>query len=197
MVIKVDQEIVGPLRVESLANGGTGIVRFDGRVIFVPQVVPGDEILCRIVKKKKRYAEAELVEVVRPAETRRKPPCPVADRCGGCQWQPLPYAQQLHWKEQLFRDTLVRRCAADPALLLPIVAAADEWNYRSRTQIKCRLTRDGFVCGFFAPKSHYVVPMERCPVLAEPLNDLLGSLRELLGGFGFCRRCAADRFGAC
>ena len=123
--------------------------------------------------------------MVRPAATRRKPPCPVADRCGGCQWQQLPYAQQLDWKEQLYRDTLVRRCSVDPALLLPIVAADDEWNYRSRTQIKCRLTREGFVCGFFAPKSHYVVPMDRCPVLAEPLNDLLDALRELLAASVF------------
>ena len=102
------REPIGPLQVESLANGGAGIIRADGQVIFVPQVVPGDEILCRIIKEKKRYAEAELVEIVTPSAQRRALPCPVADRCGGCQWQQMPYAEQLRWKEQLFHDTLVR-----------------------------------------------------------------------------------------
>ncbi|HEY5672432.1 MAG TPA: class I SAM-dependent RNA methyltransferase [Malonomonas sp.] len=172
---------IGPLRVESLVNGGTGIVRADGRVIFVPQVVPGDEIIIRVRKEKKRYAEAELIEIVKPSAQRRVMPCPVAADCGGCQWQQLPYADQLRWKQQLFHDTLIRQCSVDAGLLLPIVAAPDEWHYRSRVQIKCQLTSAGFICGFFKPKSHFVVAMERCPVIAEPLNDLLGQLRPLLG----------------
>ena len=174
------KKTLGPVRVESLANGGTGIVRADGRVIFVPQVVPGDEITCRLVKEKKRYAEAELVEVVTPSAQRRELPCPVAAECGGCQWQPLPYAEQLRWKERLFHETLIRQCSVDSARLRPIVAAADEWHYRSRVQIKCAMTAAGFICGFYKPKSHFVVAMDRCPVVAEPLNDLLAELRSLL-----------------
>ncbi len=179
------KEPIGPLLVESLANGGTGIVRAEGRVIFVPLVVPGDEIRCRVLKEKKRYAEAELVEVVRPSEQRRLLPCSVAEQCGGCQWQQLSYAEQLRWKEQLFHETLIRQCSVDPCRLQPIVAAPQEWNYRSRVQIKCCLTADGFICGFFKPKSHYVVAVERCPVIAEPLNDLLGELRTFVGNSSF------------
>lgn len=171
---------IGPLRVEALANGGTGIVRAEGQVIFVPQVVPGDVILCRISKARKRYAEAELVEIVQPSAQRRDLPCPVAATCGGCQWQQLAYTDQLRWKQQLFHDTLIRQCAVDSTRLLPIVAAPDEWHYRSRVQIKCRLTTTGFDCGFFRAKSHHVVAIERCPILAEPLNELLNELRALL-----------------
>ena len=179
------KKTLGPLRVESLANGGTGIVRADGRVIFVPQVVPGDEILCRLVKEKKRYAEAELVAVVSPSAQRRELPCPVAAECGGCQWQPLPYAEQLRWKERLFHETLIRQCSVDSACLRPIVAAPAEWHYRSRVQIKCAMTAAGFICGFYKPKSHFVVAMDRCPVIAEPLNDLLAKLRSLLENSAF------------
>lgn len=174
-------KLIGPLRVEALANGGTGIVRADGQVIFVPQVVPGDEILCRVLKTKKRYSEAELIEIVQPSAQRREMPCPVAARCGGCQWQQLAYADQLRWKQQLFHDTLIRQCAVDPVLLLPIIAAPEQWHYRSRVQIKCQLTTTGFDCGFFQPKSHILVPIERCPVIAEPLNELLARLHTLLG----------------
>jgi len=150
--------------------------------------VPGDVILCRIVKKKKRYAEGELMEIVRPSAMRREMPCPVAAQCGGCQWQQLTYPEQLRWKQQLFAETLIRQCAVDPATLQPIVAAPNEWNYRSRVQIKCQLTSAGFICGFFKPKSHFVVAMERCPVLAEPLNRLLSELRSLLSPSSFARQ---------
>jgi 23S rRNA (uracil1939-C5)-methyltransferase len=69
--------------------------------------------------------------------------------------------------------------------LQPIVAAPQEWNYRSRVQIKCHLATEGFSCGFYQPKSHVVVAMDRCPVIAEPLNELLGVLRTLLNGTVF------------
>lgn len=170
-------KIIGPLRIESLANGGAGIARDAGRVIFVPRTVPGDLVLGRLTREKQRYAEAELIEIQQPSAQRCAPSCPVAAECGGCQWQQLPYAEQLRWKERLFSETLQRQCRIDPACLLPIVPSPQQWGYRSRVQIKCYKTPQGFVCGFFRPKSRYVVAVDRCPVIAPELNALLAELR--------------------
>src|SRR5512133_2685490 len=118
------------LLIESLVFGGNGIGRLDGKAIFVPLTAPGERIRCRIVKDKGRWAEAELVELLAPAEARVSPPCPVFGRCGGCQWQHLPYAEQARVKETIFRELLVRQGGADAAAILPLVSAPQPFGYR-------------------------------------------------------------------
>lgn len=173
-------QIIGPLTIETLANGGAGIARAAGRVIFVAGAFPGDVAQCRLTKIKKSFAEAEVVELLQPSSLRRTPPCPVAAECGGCQWQQLPYAEQLKWKQQLFTETLVRQAGIASEVIKPIVAAPSEWGYRSRVQVKCFYSRNGFITGFYRPKSRFVVAVERCPLMADELNNLLGILRSAL-----------------
>ncbi|MDX2479918.1 MAG: 23S rRNA (uracil(1939)-C(5))-methyltransferase RlmD [Desulfuromusa sp.] len=177
--LKVD-EILPPLTVETLVNGGAGLARHEGRVVFIPHVAVGDVVLCRVTKVKKHFLEAEISEMLQPSPLRRRPACPVAGDCGGCQWQHLAYAEQLQWKESLFRETLTRQCGTNPDKILPIAPAADEWNYRSRVQIKCSNTNATFVTGFYRPKSHLIISIDRCPIIAPELNTLLAHLRKLL-----------------
>lgn len=177
---KTTEKIVGPLLIEGLANGGKGIVREEGRVIFVADAFPGDLVRCRLIKEKKNYAEAVVEELLQPSPRRRITPCPVAEQCGGCQWQQLPYAEQLHWKQQLFSETLTRKLGIAPELIQPIVPSSDEFHYRSRVQVKCYLSPQGFVTGFFRSKSRFVVGVDSCPLMPSELNLLLGRLRELI-----------------
>ncbi|MDA3903844.1 MAG: 23S rRNA (uracil(1939)-C(5))-methyltransferase RlmD [Desulfuromusa sp.] len=177
--LKVD-EILPPLTVETMVNGGAGLARYEGRVVFIPHVAVGDVVLCRVTKVKKHFLEAEINEMLQPSPQRRQPECPVAGECGGCQWQHLAYSEQLQWKESLFRETLTRQCGTNPDKILPIVPAADEWNYRSRVQIKCSNPNATFVTGFYRPKSHSVISIDRCPIIAPELNTLLAHLRKLI-----------------
>lgn len=175
-----EQDLLPPLIIETLVNGGAGLARYEGQVIFVPGTVVGDKVRCRLVKKKKRFSEAVVVELLSPGEGRRLPPCPVAEHCGGCQWQHLEYAQQCLWKEQLFRETLVRQCGVEPQQILPLVAARDEWAYRSRVQVKCLRTSSGFKTGFYRPKSRSVVAAERCLIMPSKLNKVMEQIRSLI-----------------
>jgi len=170
-------EILPPLTVETLVNGGAGLARYEGRVVFIPHTAVGDIISCRVTKVKKKFLEAVLCEIIQPSLARRQPLCPVAGDCGGCQWQHLPYSEQLSWKESLFRETLIHQCGVDAAKVLPIIPATKEWNYRSRVQVKCHNTQAGFVTGFYRPKSHRVVSINECPIIAPELNALLNQLR--------------------
>ena len=169
-----------PLTVETIVNGGAGLARHEGRVVFIPHTAVGDVVNSRVIKVKKNFLEAELSEILQPSTLRRQPLCPVAGDCGGCQWQHLPYSEQLCWKEKLFRETLIRHCGIDTAKILPIHPAADEWNYRSRVQIKCCNTSTGFKTGFYRPKSHNVVSIEQCPIIASVLNLLLTQFRNII-----------------
>ncbi|HKJ04422.1 MAG TPA: TRAM domain-containing protein [Geopsychrobacteraceae bacterium] len=177
--------LTGPLKIEALAYGGKGIARFDGKVIFVTGAVPGDLAICRLTKEKKRYAEAELVECVAASRLRRNPPCPVFDRCGGCQWQGLEYAEQCRWKETIFRDLLQRQAGINAESILSIVQAPDEWNYRSRIQFKCAQQQGRFLAGFYRTGSHSVVDIDSCPVAAPELNAIFDSLKSGLADSPF------------
>ena len=134
--------------IDNLAMGGRGIGRLDGKAVFIPYTVPGDRVLCRPVREKKRYCEADLVEIIEPSANRVAPVCPVFAECGGCQWQHLPYDAQLEWKERLFREALTRAVPVDAEVFLPITASPQQLGYRCRAQIKCRQTDSGFVAGF-------------------------------------------------
>ncbi|WP_321391084.1 23S rRNA (uracil(1939)-C(5))-methyltransferase RlmD [uncultured Desulfuromusa sp.] len=166
-----------PLTVETLVNGGAGLARHEGRVVFIPHTAVGDVVVCRVTKDKKKFLEAKVIEIIKPSSIRCRPMCPVAGDCGGCQWQHLPYAEQLYWKESLFRETLIHQCGVDADGVLPIIPAVNEWNYRSRVQVKCRNTQSGFMTGFYRSKSHRIVSIEECPVIAPELNTLLSRLR--------------------
>jgi len=166
------------LEIISLVHGGRGLGRHDGMAVFVPQTAPGDRALCRLVSKHKRYAEAELVELLEPSVARRLPDCPLFGRCGGCQWQHLPYPDQLAWKEQIFSDLMSRAGLVTREKLAPIVSAASEWRYRSRVQFKCQLTDQGFVIGFYRRGSHSIIDVENCLLLAPPIQTTLDVLRQ-------------------
>ena len=172
------------LHIDSLAFGGNGIGRRDGKAIFVPLTAPGDRIRCRIVRNKGRWAEAELVEILSPAPERMLPPCPVFGLCGGCQWQFLPYDGQAQWKERIYRDLLQRQAGVAPENILPIVAAPAPYAYRSRAQFKCTDTPQGFTLGYFRRGSHVVVDIAACPLLPAALNTLIPLLKSAIDHSG-------------
>ncbi len=173
--------MIDDLRIERLTYGGSGLGHHQGKAVFVPHTAPGDLVRCRVVREKKRYIEAELTEIITPSPQRRSPLCPVFGLCGGCQWQHLPYAEQTSWKETIFRDSLTRPTGLAAERFRPLVAAPDEWAYRSRAQFKCRWTDQGFVMGFYRRGSHYVIDIEHCPIVADELNEALQYFRRWLG----------------
>lgn len=171
------------LVIDSLTYGGRGVGRINGKAVFVPSVLPGELVKCRIVKEKKRYCEAELVSVVQPSDDRQNPPCPYFSECGGCQWQHISYAKQLQWKTKIFSDVLTRATGCDEDHLLPIVSAPNEFEYRCRAQIKCRMTAEGLVAGFYRSGTHRIVNIDNCQILDPVIPPLLKRFREAVRTF--------------
>lgn len=166
------------LTIESLSyHGGRGVGRFEGLVVFVGDVVPQDVVKARVSLKKSRLWEAELTEVIKPSPFRRTPPCPVANRCGGCSWQQVSYEQQITQKEKIIRDSLRGLVQYGAWEHLPILQAKDEFHYRNRIQVHFRNGRPGF----FAAKSRDLVAIEKCYIADERLNT---KLREVQAADG-------------
>jgi 23S rRNA (uracil1939-C5)-methyltransferase len=163
-------DYIDDLLIESLAYGGSGIGHHDGKVVFVPLTAPGDRVRCRISRQKKRFVEAQVEHLLGPSDARISPACPVFGKCGGCQWQHLPYSEQCVWKERIFKDFLVRKLGVAPESVLPIVPSPQQWGYRSRVQFKCVNTSNGFQVGFYRRSSHHVIPVPNCPIVHPAIN---------------------------
>lgn len=176
------------LTIESLAYGGSGIGRLDGKAVFVPMTAPGDVITFHTVKEKKGYIEGELVEVKEASPIRREPPCPVYGDCGGCSWQHLPYSEQAKAKEDIFRETLWRLGTVEKECIKPIIAAPDEWNYRNRAQFKVRFAENTLHVGFYRRKSHFVIDIDQCPLMSPLINSVIGSMKKALHNTPFRER---------
>ncbi len=180
--------VIDDLHIESLVYGGNGLGYHEGKVIFVPQTAPGDRVRCRVIKSKKRFAEARLEKVLQPADNRCPPACPVFGQCGGCQWQHLPYEVQSAWKGKIFADLLHRQAGVDRMRIRPLVAANEPWHYRSRAQLKLQVQGQQLVMGFYRRGSHVVVDHQQCPILHPYLSQAAKLFREALNGFRHSHR---------
>lgn len=163
-----------PVRIEKLAIGGAGVARHDGLVIFVDQAAPGDEVLIEITKAKKNFAEARIVQILKPAPSRRTPPCPVANECGGCNWQHIDESEQLRQKELLVRESLQKFLRDRDFNYLPIQPSPRSLRYRNRIQPKIANGR----FGFFARGSYRIVETSDCLITEEPLAQQMPRVRE-------------------
>lgn len=122
------------LVIDSAAFKGKGVGRHEGVAVFVPNTAPGDRVRARIVRRKKRYREAKLLEILEPSPVRQTPLCRHAEVCGGCTWQHLPYPAQLEIKEEQVRDHIARIAHLDPDLVKPIIGCDQEFYYRNKME---------------------------------------------------------------
>ncbi|MBJ6750332.1 23S rRNA (uracil(1939)-C(5))-methyltransferase RlmD [Geomonas anaerohicana] len=167
--------------IESLCYGGAGFGRVDGKACFVPFTAPGDRARIRVVKEKRSFVEAELVELVEPSPLRIAPNCAVFGQCGGCDWQFLPYREQLQQKGAIFADTLARIGKVPRDKVLPVAASPADYGYRSRVQVKVASRAGRLQLGFFRTGSHDVVDFGAgCPLAQPPLNRMSAEFRALL-----------------
>lgn len=158
------------LTIEKLVPGGEGLARHAGKVVFVAGGLPGERLRVRLTESKKDYARGEAVEILAASPERVKPPCPVADRCGGCDWQHLSYPEQLRQKVALAADALRRVGGiAWPGLA---IEAGEPWRYRSRARLHAA---PGGRLGFLARGSRQVIPLAGCPVAHPALNALIAA----------------------
>ncbi len=147
--------------VQKLVFGGKGLIRHQGWVIFVADVIPDEVVVVRITAKKKSYFEAELLEVVEPSPLRVKPPCPYFGTCGGCQLQHIAYEGQIAYKKEWLIDALERALKCTVDFPVDITPAKKEWCYRQK------VTLHGKECGFYARDNTTILPIERCLIFSE------------------------------
>src|SRR6266508_2048056 len=161
------------LEIEDIAFGGKGVGRESGKAVFVPYTIEGETVSAEIVREKKQFAEAELVEVKQSSPDRVEPQCPYFGRCGGCAYQHISYEHQLAIKWRQVRDALQRIGKLKDVPMRPIIASPEQYGYRNRITVHAE---DG-VIGFFRRDSHRLIDIERCPISSDEVNRTLTELR--------------------
>jgi len=169
------------LHLTDVAHGGDTLGRHEGKVVFVPYAMPGEEVLVEIVEDKGRYARAELVEILSPSPHRVEPPCPHfgPGKCGGCQWQHIAYQAQLDFKAAVVGDQLARLGRLPEIPVKPTIPSVSPWHYRNHVQFT--VDDDGRL-GFVATDGRRVEPIEVCYLLHPLLEELFAALDLELPG---------------
>ena len=167
------------VKIEDMTESGEGIGKVDGYTLFLKDAVIGDVVEAKVIKAKKTYGYARVMEVKEASPCRVEPRCPVAGPCGGCQLQAMSYESQMEWKRKKVREHLIRIGGMEDPKVLPVLGMEDPWEYRNKAQFPVGRDKNGeIVAGFYAARSHRIVETERC-FLGSPVNEeILGIVKR-------------------
>ena len=168
------------LSIEKLVYGGDGLAHADGNTVFVPYVLPGEEVRAGVKTKKKKLIWAGLLEVTNPSKERVAAKCPHFQKCGGCHYQHISGAEQVRLKKEILLETLYRLGGITWKGEIR-EHTAEPYGYRNRAQwaVRSGMPR---ALGYYLPESSTIVPIDECPVLSPGLARLFGQLQEMARG---------------
>ncbi len=169
------------VQIEKPIYGGAFLARVEGKAVFVPLTLPGEQASVRITDDRRSYATAEAEKILKKAPERVTPSCRHFGICGGCNYQHADYSSQLIFKQAILRETLERGGVRAPEEI-SVLAAADEaqsWQYRNR--IRLAFDAQGNP-GYRGRRSHAVTPIAECPIAAPLLVKAALSLAEITRG---------------
>lgn len=187
------------VEIEDVAAGGEGVGKVDGFVIFVPASAPGDRLEVELVAVKKKYGRGRICKVLEPSRRRVKPPCPVYDTCGGCQFQHLDYDSQLTFKTKMVKDSLEHLGSLSGVEVKPCKGMSHPWYYRNKAQMMVAgrpyLERERKEAGstprlrpyfgFYQRRTHRVVPVSECMIQSLQNNEVLQAARDMAERLGW------------
>lgn len=175
------------LEIVDLSADGSGVGKMaegdhrEGSVMtfFVKDALVGDRVLAKIIKLKKTYGYARLTEIIEPSPDRVEPKCPVHRQCGGCQIQALSYEKQLEYKQNKILNNLMRIGGFDLSQIRmdPIIGMQEAFRYRNKAQFPIGRDKNGkLAAGFYAARTHVIVPIEDCYLGAPQNQDVISEL---------------------
>jgi 23S rRNA (uracil1939-C5)-methyltransferase len=165
------------LSIEKLIYGGEGLAHVEGHTVFVPFVLPGEQVRASVRLRKKKLIHASVVEVEKPSPSRIAPMCPHFRVCGGCHYQHIEIAEQVRLKKEILLETLSRLGGVEWTGAIQ-EHTAEPYGYRNRAQWAFRDAMPR-AFGYFLPESAHILPIDQCPVLSPRLAETFGQLQEL------------------
>ena len=176
---KLQQGQIVELEITDLNSSGEGVGRHEGRVVFVPDTVTGDRVTAKIIQSKAKFARGKVEKLLTPSDSRIRPNCIVADKCGGCQWQHIDYSYQQQAKQQQVTQAFQRIGGFADIPIQPILHTSNPLNYRNKSTYPLARSATGQVqAGYYRSNSHKLVNLNQCPVQDERLHPLLREVKQ-------------------
>ena len=176
------------IKIHGLGSSGEGVGKLDGLTVFVEGALPGEEVLAEIVTRKKNYAVARLVEVVKKSSERVEPFCPLYKECGGCQLQHLSYPAQLKWKRQQVVDAVERIGKLGGVEVFDTLGMENPLRYRNKMQFPVGTGDKGLgtrelQIGCYARGSHKIIDAPACMIQNVGNDKILAAVRNVAKKF--------------
>ena len=174
------------VEITDIGVDGEGIGKVDGYTLFIKDAIIGDVIEAKIMKAKKNYGYARLMNIITPSEYRvEEPVCPMARKCGGCQIQEMTYARQLQFKEGKVRGNLLRIGEVPEELLErvsePIVGMDNPFHYRNKAQFPIGTDKEGnIITGFYAGRTHSIISNANCALGVAVNEEILKCILDFM-----------------
>ena len=192
--------VVENVEITGVAAEGKSIARVDDMVVFIPYGAPGDVVNIKLDKKKRSYAEAHIVDMVKPSPDRVTPACEHFGVCGGCKWQHIPYESQLRYKRDQVVDALTRIAKVEIPEVNPTLGSKETFCYRNKLEYtfscKCWITfedlrsgreiADRNALGFHIPGAFdKVLDIKKCWLQDDLSNRIRLFVRQYALGKGY------------
>ena len=167
------------VEVEKLTYGAKGLARFGEEkfVVFIQNAIPKDVLKVEIISLNKKFANAKIIEIIKPSEHRIKPFCPIFNACGSCQLQNCDYDYLLEQKQAILKEIFYQ---VEEDKILPIVKSPEILEYRHKIQFPARQTKNSkrILMGYFKENSHDLTNIKFCPVQPKIMNEIAEFIRE-------------------
>ena len=162
------------LKIEDMGVDGEGIGHVDGCTLFVKDALIGDVINAKIMKMKKNYGYARMMEILTPSPDRVEPKCAFHKQCGGCQIQALSYEKQLEYKKKKVLNNLQRIGGLSDLPEFDLVGMEEPYQYRNKAQFPFGTDKNGeIVTGFYAGRTHSIISNTKCYLGVEENEQIL------------------------
>jgi len=169
------------IKIIDLGDQGEGIGKINDYTVFVHGGIPGDQVKAQVIKVKKTYAIAKVMDIVTPSKDRQVPECPYI-HCGGCQIQMIDYKAQAKIKRDHVQSTMERIGGFKDIKVMPVKTMKDPFAYRNKSQYPVRKEDGQVKIGFYKQRTHKIVPIDRCMVQHPLVNKVMKVLKDKLLG---------------
>lgn len=174
----MEKNQVSVIKIEKLGMNGEGVARANNEVVFVPFALPNEQVKCKCINAKNKFAIMKVEEIISSSPDREAPPCPYFKKCGGCDIQHLIYNKQLEFKTNLVKETLLKVGNIDYDVE-PCEFSKNQYNYRNKASFPIVLD-DGYKIGMYRVNSHNLVDIDYCYLQKDDINKVLRITKQWL-----------------
>lgn len=180
MKVKVGQHV--PLTIKRLGINGEGVGYFKKQVVFVPGALPNEEVIAEITNVKHKFAEGRVKRIRKMSDERVKAPCPIYEKCGGCQLQHLSYEGQLKAKRDIVVQAFERHGNVRnlEKKLEQTMGMEEPWKYRNKAQFQVGLLKGKVIAGLYGANSHRLININECIVQRPETTKVINNVKQIL-----------------